>query len=125
MDRILETIRIERKRQDKLWGGPENDDQKTFEDWVEHIAGFATWANELFKMHKRDEAERKIMQTAALCVACLESLLRAETITCSKPTDIQEEKESVIETEFLRRVQKKLNKLFSKMENEDVNTKDQ
>jgi hypothetical protein len=118
MDRILETIRIERKRQDKRWGGPENDDQKTFEDWVEHIAGFATWANELFKMHKRDEAKRKIMQTAALCVACLESLLRAETVAYPEPPDVQEEKESVIETEYLRRIQKKLNKLLSEMEDE-------
>jgi len=74
---ILQEIKAERKRQDLKWGGPENDDKKSPQDWHRIIADYNSWARNMGMMNSPDKRRKRLIQIAALCVAAIESNGRA------------------------------------------------
>ena len=68
MERILDEIRDERKRQDEQWGGPNHDDKHHPGQWLEYIKKFWDKAN-----NPRDNFRHRMIQVAALAVAAVES----------------------------------------------------
>ena len=74
-EKILKEIETERIRQMNKFS-PDQDDLKDADDWCDNINGFSTWALQLIKMKKPEEYRKKIIQVAALAVACLESFDR-------------------------------------------------
>ena len=71
---VLSEVSLERHRQDQEWGGPQHDDQHTPDDWVPMMKKFLartfTFNKEVFR--------RSMIQIAALAVAAVEWLDRAE-----------------------------------------------
>jgi hypothetical protein len=77
--KIIKALLEERDRQDRKWGGPKHDDQHTFEEWCGFIRE---------RVRERDDSElemigtseeiRIYIETGALAIAALESLLRRE-----------------------------------------------
>lgn len=74
---VLESIKKERERQDEKWGQSQT---HTLEVWfmilAEEYGEAAKEANELYfhRYHGLDKIKAELVQTAAVCVAILESL---------------------------------------------------
>ena len=82
---VLIDVDNERKRQDEKWGGANHDDSHEVSDFVQLIEDYAGWARTMAGMSSYDKARRRLIQVAALAVACCESLDRAT------PTETPEE----------------------------------
>lgn len=75
---IYEEVELERCRQDKMWGGPEHDDDHDVRDWVVYIVNYlgktvdrdAEWGRNL------DVVRGYLIRVIALCVAAIESIDR-------------------------------------------------
>lgn len=67
----------ERQRQDQKWGGPEHDDQKSPNDFVQHIEDYAGWARVMAGMGSFEKYRRRMVQVAALAGAAIEASDRA------------------------------------------------
>lgn len=67
----------ERERQDRKWGGPEHDDQKSPNDFVQHIEDYAGWARVMAGMGSFEKYRRRMIQVAALAGAAIEAADRA------------------------------------------------
>ncbi len=78
MERAIEEIRAERAAQDVEWGGPDHDDQHTAEVWLELIQRKVYQADGARMRGDGEWLRRRLVQTAALCVAALEAFERAE-----------------------------------------------
>jgi len=76
MERILEEIAAERERQDGKWGGPDHDDTHTPFDWERWIKTYSAWARQMAEGGAHKKCRRRLIQTAALAVAAVESLDR-------------------------------------------------
>jgi len=80
-NKVLTEIAAERERQDRKWGGPEHDDQKAPNDFVQHIQDYAGWARVMAGMGSMDKYRRRMVQVAALAVAAVETTDRC----CDNP----------------------------------------
>jgi hypothetical protein len=79
MSDVYEEVRAERAAQDAKWGGPEHDDAHDADDWLDYIARKGESAMELVGegSARNDTAfRRRMIQIAALAVACVESMDR-------------------------------------------------
>ena len=76
--KVLGMVAVERERQDGKWGGPAHDDARSTADFVQLIEDYAGWARTMSGMGSHDKARRRLVQVAALAVAAVESILRAE-----------------------------------------------
>mgnify|MGYP001617338697 CR=1 len=74
MERALQLIREERRRQDNRYGGPAHDDQHTLEEW----AGFMAVRVATIRRAGVEEVAGELLQVAALAVAALESIARKQ-----------------------------------------------
>lgn len=70
-------VTAERQRQDRKWGGPEHDDRKSPNDFVQHIEDYAGWARVMAGMGSFDKYRRRMVQVAALAGAAVEASDRA------------------------------------------------
>lgn len=77
----LTDIAAERGRQDRKWGGPKHDDQKSPNDFVQHIEDYAGWARVMAGMGSFEKYRRRMIQVAALAVAAVEAADRATART--------------------------------------------
>lgn len=77
MYNVLNDIRAERDRQNAKWGGAANDDQHTVGEFVQLIQDYAGWARTMATMNSPEKARRRLVQVAALAVACVEAMDRA------------------------------------------------
>lgn len=77
MEPIIDAILDERKRQDDLWG-KEFDDINTPNDWVAYITRYVSDGAYNGKDNKFDinHFRKRLVQSAALCVAAIESIDR-------------------------------------------------
>lgn len=75
---ILTEISNERQVQISKWGGDKTDDKWTALDWHEMIADYNGWARRMAAMGSNDKARRRYIQIAALAVAAVEAIDRAE-----------------------------------------------
>lgn len=73
MDKILEEIRRERERQDKLWGTA-FDDRNTINDWAAYIGQYNGQAIDM--LNSPVEQRIALVKVAALAVAALEAFDR-------------------------------------------------
>lgn len=73
----VKDVVAERIRQDQKWGGPEHDDQKSPNDFVQHIEDYAGWARVMAGMGSFDKYRRRMVQVAALAGAAIEASDRA------------------------------------------------
>lgn len=78
---VLEQIMDERKAQDAQWGGPDHDDEKDCEEWIviaeiqlEKASSFIGAGEEIDNPDA--EYRKALLDTAAVCVAAIESLDR-------------------------------------------------
>lgn len=80
---ILEEINRERTYQQGRWGDSADDSKNTPWQWTAYIAAYATkWMRGSFPPITRDEADdfrAKMIKTAAIAVAAVESLDRQRT----------------------------------------------
>lgn len=74
---VLHDITAERERQDAKWGGAEHDDQKSPNDFIQHIQDYAGWARVMAGMGSVEKLRKRLIQVAALAVAAVEALDRA------------------------------------------------
>lgn len=72
-DEWVNDVVAERKRQDEKWGGPVHDDQKSPNDFVQHIEDYAGWARVMAGMGSLDKYRRRMVQVAALAGAAIEA----------------------------------------------------
>lgn len=72
-DDWVNDVVAERKRQDEKWGGPVHDDQKSPNDFVQHIEDYAGWARVMAGMGSLDKYRRRMVQVAALAGAAIEA----------------------------------------------------
>ncbi len=77
LSKVLEEIAAERQRQDGKWGGPDHDDQKSANDFVQHAQDYAGWARVMAGMGSLEKYRRRMMQVAALAVAAVQATDRA------------------------------------------------
>ncbi len=82
----LTDIAAERGRQDRKWGGPKHDDQKSPNDFVQHIEDYAGWARQMACMGSFEKYRRRMIQVAALAVAAVEAADRVMQRTASTET---------------------------------------
>jgi hypothetical protein len=73
-------IMRERLRQDEKWGGAAHDDHHTTADFVQLIQDYAGWARTMAGMNSPAKARIRLIQVAALAVAAIETIDRANTI---------------------------------------------
>lgn len=73
----VKDVVAERQRQDQKWGGPQHDDQKSPNDFVQHIEDYAGWARVMAGMGSFDKYRRRMAQVAALAGAAIEASDRA------------------------------------------------
>ena len=72
---ILEEVRHERLRQIGKWGTTATRDQHwNAADWYEMISDYNAWARRMWAMGDLRKARRRLVQTAALAVAAVETL---------------------------------------------------
>jgi len=73
--KIMNDIQAEREYQDRQWGGEDNDDDNTLNDWTNFLFRYTSNA-----IHAPSEAEqrRQLIKVAALAVAAVESFDRNE-----------------------------------------------
>lgn len=76
--RVLGAVALERVRQDEKWGGAPHDDRHSTAEFVLLIEDYAGWARTMAGMGSLDKARRRLVQVAALAVACCEAIDRAE-----------------------------------------------
>ncbi|MCD1628293.1 hypothetical protein [Marinobacter shengliensis] len=76
-DGWLSEVAAERCRQDQKWGGPEHDDKKSPNDFVQHIEDYAGWARVMAGMGSYAKYRRRMVQVAALAGAAIEAVDRA------------------------------------------------
>ena len=81
---VIDDVVNERHRQDMKWGGASHDDEHTFSEYVEWIESYAGWARMMAQMGSMDKARNRMVQVAALAVACVESLDRKIEAQASK-----------------------------------------
>lgn len=74
---VLLDVEAERVRQDAKWGGPNHDDSHGVADFAQLIEDYAGWARTMAGMGSYDKARNRLIQVAALAVACCESIDRA------------------------------------------------
>ena len=80
MNNVYEDIRIERKRQDEEWGGPQHDDGHHRGDWILFVSKFVGKAANAAMIRSSYFIWRaSLIQIAALCVAAVESADRKFT----------------------------------------------
>jgi hypothetical protein len=72
---ILEEISTEREKQDRIWGGPDHDDDHSVNDWVAFITEYAGRARKEGAGIKKFRVN--MIRVAALAVAAVESADRA------------------------------------------------
>lgn len=77
---ILDEVLQERRRQDNKWGGEENDDKHTPNDWHEVIADYNGWARRMAAMGSNDKARKRYIQIAAIAVAVVERIDRLDDV---------------------------------------------
>lgn len=75
----------ERQRQDEKWGGPVHDDQKSPNDFVQHIEDYAGWARVMAGMGSFEKYRRRMIQVAALAGAAVEAIDRAIARSAQPP----------------------------------------
>lgn len=78
-ERLIGEIALERVRQDEQWGGPDHDDQHTFHDWANYIYYQLRTTNGIAP--PADVQRERFIKVAALAVAAIESLDRANAGT--------------------------------------------
>ena len=76
MSDAIELVKIERARQDLKWGGAVHDDQHSVAEFVQLIEDYAGWARTMAGMNSMDKAKTRLIQVAALAVACVECIDR-------------------------------------------------
>ncbi len=69
MDGIYVEVANERLRQDRVWGGPNNDDKNKQAEWIKWIVEYSMGVG---RANGRD-FRRRMIQVAALAVAAVES----------------------------------------------------
>lgn len=77
---IFSEIHNERIRQDVKWGGSRHDDKHTTGEFVQLIEDYAGWARTQATMGNMDNARERLKQVAALSVAAIESIDRAQNL---------------------------------------------
>lgn len=75
---ILLEVSAERARQERKWGLPYTDDRWSASDWHEMIADYNGWARRMWTMGSLSKARNRYIQVAALAVAAVEAIDRAE-----------------------------------------------
>lgn len=81
---VLDDIRNERKYQVEKWGNGSDDTRNTPWMWVAYIASYATkWMSGKFRVDSNDANafREKMIKTAAIAVAAVESLDRQRSQT--------------------------------------------
>ena len=68
----LGAVYAERKSQDEKWGGPDDDDGVSMDEWVQWIQRYAGWAAMKNECGDTEQARKRMVQTAALAVAAVE-----------------------------------------------------
>lgn len=69
---FFEAIEAERERQDRMWDGPDHDDQHSRRDWIAFICREASKADRCTP----GQFETQMVQVAALALAAYESMRR-------------------------------------------------
>lgn len=77
MANVLEAVAAERRRQDKIWGGPDHDDRHTSHHWAAFRGKFENKQRRLDDEPALQRAE--LVKLAALCVAQIESIERKQS----------------------------------------------
>ena len=78
----LTDVATERRRQDARWGGAAHDDAQPMETFIGLIRDYAAWARVAFRAGGGiGEARERLIETAALAVAAVESLDRRHAAT--------------------------------------------
>lgn len=72
---ILGEVAIERVRQDEKWGGPDHDDEHDATDWCRYIEMRLHSSN---AGHTTGDSRRWFLEIAALAVAAIETIDRAD-----------------------------------------------
>ena len=71
-EKVLQEIKEERARQDKLWGGPKHDDEHEISNWTLFIRSqLNRMSSESFLPYGSDR--KRFIKIAALAVAAIES----------------------------------------------------
>jgi hypothetical protein len=73
---IYDEIQAERQQQDEQWGGPDHDDNHMMWDWYGLIVARADRAAQADQDGEYAAYRRRLIQTAALAVAAVESFDR-------------------------------------------------
>ena len=80
---VLVEVGHERDRQDEKWGGAAHDDKHSVESFAQLIEDYAGWARTMASMNSMGKARNRMIQVAALAVACVEAIDR------NMPKDLQ------------------------------------
>tara|TARA_R110002094_G_scaffold214058_2_gene184537 strand:- start:617 stop:883 length:267 start_codon:yes stop_codon:yes gene_type:complete len=75
MEKILEEIRTERKRQHKLWGD-RFDDENTSNDWLAYITMYGSEGAGVTDSGRPKDFRDAMMKVATLAVAAIEAIDR-------------------------------------------------
>ena len=75
---VLVEVALERKRQNKKWGGPEHDDQHDLLYFIGLIRGYVAWTGTMALMGSWFKARKRLIQVAALAVATVEWIDRRD-----------------------------------------------
>ena len=70
---ILAEVEGERDRQDAK-GTSREDGQKSVQQFAEYISAYVSWAAMMEAMGSPDKARRRMIQVAAMAVACVEAM---------------------------------------------------
>jgi len=84
---VLETVRLERMRQDQKWDGAKHDDKHTVFDFIRWIKNYAGWASQMADMNSFPRTRKRLIQIAALAVAAVESMDRKAVEKITKDMD--------------------------------------
>lgn len=70
--KAIADINAERDRQDRMWGGPDHDDERERTDWLRFIRAHARDALKAVNAGELDDYRTELVQLAALAVAAIE-----------------------------------------------------
>lgn len=73
---ILDQVEEERRRQDKKWGGPDHDDQHTFDEMMKFLGDKVDFAVAEFDNGSYSQSRKRMIQVSALAVAMVEYIDR-------------------------------------------------
>lgn len=73
---VLGEVRQRRAHQDQKWGGAEHDDLHHFQAWCNMIDNYLGWARQQAMTSNLVQARRRMIDVAALAVACVETIDR-------------------------------------------------